>query len=137
MGAAAAAAAATSLIFIMVYNFKYDRFCGEYVERMDGKNLPLKKSARRRWYPIYTMILVNNLKFNKNPSLGTYLHKSSKMHNKPVGFTSNNCKHPELSMKSISRHLMPSFLYSFCSYLKTCCRTKYGQMKIPTFIDEG
>lgn len=50
----------------------------------------------------------------------THLHKSSKIHSKPDGFDSNNCKHPELSIKSISRHLMPSFLYSFCSYLKTC-----------------
>lgn len=50
----------------------------------------------------------------------TYLHKSSKMHKSPVGFDSNNCKQPELSINAMSRHTMPSFLYSFCSYLNTC-----------------
>lgn len=49
----------------------------------------------------------------------TYLQRSSRMQRSPVGLDSNKCKHPELSINSISRHLIPSRLYSFCSYLNT------------------
>lgn len=50
----------------------------------------------------------------------THLQESSRMHSSPVGLDSKRCKQPELSRNSISVHLMPSRLYSFCSYLKTC-----------------